>query len=152
MVEHQLPKLRAAGSNPVFRSKADRMMQIIRFFCAMTDRCKPCLHKGWNGAKKGCAQHNGLLLEAPAASGTVMPEAKSRFPIQTGTLPYNLSGKQSPKILLQNTFHTIPPYVRYMRYCFGRCSNFVVPSILTYSVCHAELTRLEGKLQKVSEY
>ena len=53
-------------------------MQIIRFFCAMTDRCKPCLHKGWNGAKKGCAQHNGLLLEAPAASGTGMPEAKSR--------------------------------------------------------------------------
>ena len=84
LVEHQLPKLRAAGSNPVFRSKADRMMQIIRFFCAMTDRCKPCLHKGWNGAKKGCAQHNGLLLEAPAASGTGMPEAKSRC--ETGIL------------------------------------------------------------------
>ena len=32
LVEHQLPKLRAAGSNPVFRSKGDRMTQVIRFF------------------------------------------------------------------------------------------------------------------------
>ena len=66
------------------------------FFCAMTDRCMPSLHKGWNGAKN-CAQHNGLLLEAPAASGTGMPEAKPRFPIQTRPFPYNLSGKNISK-------------------------------------------------------
>ena len=69
LVEHQLPKLRAAGSNPVFRSKANRrMMQIIRFFVPGQDRCKLVCIRDWMGNKKGCAQHNGLLSGAPAAS------------------------------------------------------------------------------------
>ena len=69
LVEHQLPKLRAAGSNPVFRSKANRrMMQIIRFFVPGQDRCKLVCIRDWMGNKKGFAQHNGLLSGAPAAS------------------------------------------------------------------------------------
>ena len=90
LVEHQLPKLRAAGSNPVFRSKANRrMMQIIRFFVPGQDRCKLVCIRDWMGNKKGCAQHNGLLSGAPAASArecrrpnpvrASIPEAKPRL-------------------------------------------------------------------------
>jgi hypothetical protein len=54
------------------------MMQIIRFFCTMTDRCKFICIRDGVVQKKVVRQHNGLLLEASAASGTGMPEAKSR--------------------------------------------------------------------------
>ena len=92
MVEHQLPKLRAAGSNPVFRSKK-RMMQIIRFFCIRA-AVASLLAKGGTGYKKrGCVSIPSFFESAPAASGKGMrspqgehnparadgmPEAKSR--------------------------------------------------------------------------
>ena len=85
LVEHQLPKLRAAGSNPVFRSKANRMMPTgIIFFCARTGPLQTCLHKELDGHKKGCAQHNGLLSGAPAgAYGNAQPSRASKIPLKT---------------------------------------------------------------------
>ena len=53
LVEHQLPKLRAAGSNPVFRSKADRMMPNGHHLFLYYDRpLQIYLHKGWRSTKK----------------------------------------------------------------------------------------------------
>ena len=77
MVEHQLPKLRAAGSNPVFRSKK-RMMQIIRFFCIRA-AVASLLAKGGTGYKKrGCVSIPSFFESAPAASGKGMAEPQSR--------------------------------------------------------------------------
>ena len=103
MVEHQLPKLRAAGSNPVFRSKPqqDEASQCDAFFCTRTswDVHIP----RWKSIKKARAASAALphpatsFESAPAASGTGMPEDKPRLPIQTRPFPYNLSGKNISK-------------------------------------------------------
>ena len=85
LVEHQLPKLRAAGSNPVFRSKANRMMPTgIIFFLCPDRTVANCLHKELDGHKKACAQHNGLLSGAPAwAYGNAQPSRASKIPLKT---------------------------------------------------------------------
>ncbi len=111
MVEHQLPKLRAAGSNPVFRSKANlRMMQIIRFFCARTEPLQTCLHKGLDGHKKGCAQHNGLLSGAPAVSGTGMhsPPGRAKSPAVSGTGMHSPPGRAKSPAVSGTGMHSPP--------------------------------------------
>ena len=80
LVEHQLPKLRAAGSNPVFRSKANRrMMQIIRFFVPGQDRCKLVCIRDWMGNKKRLCAAQRFAFWSPRGQRTGMPEAKSRL-------------------------------------------------------------------------
>ena len=60
----------------------------------MTDRCKFICIRDGVVQKKVVRKHNGLLLEAPAASGTGMPEAKSRLregnaqPARASTIPF----------------------------------------------------------------
>ena len=115
LVEHQLPKLRAAGSNPVFRSKANRrMMQIIRFFVPGQDRCKLVCIRDWMGNKKGCAQHNGLLSGAPAASARECrrpnpasgENAVGQIPLHTGNPGGTPAPQQVPAI---HRGHAPPP-------------------------------------------
>ena len=78
LVEHQLPKLRAAGSNPVFRSKANRMMPNgHHFFCARTGPLQTCLHKGLDGQQKRLCAAQRFAFWSPRGQRTGMPEAKS---------------------------------------------------------------------------
>ena len=80
LVEHQLPKLRAAGSNPVFRSKANRMMPNgHHFFCARTGPLQTCLHKGLDGQQKRLCAAQRFAFWSPRGQRTGMPEAKSRL-------------------------------------------------------------------------
>ena len=80
LVEHQLPKLRAAGLNPVFRSKANRMMPNgHHFFCARTGPLQTCLHKGLDGQQKRLCAAQRFAFWSPRGQRTGMPEAKSRF-------------------------------------------------------------------------
>ena len=99
MVEHQLPKLRAAGSNPVFRSKANRMMPNgHHFFCARTGPLQTCLHKGLDGQQKRLSAHNGLLSGAPAASAR---ECRRPNPASggdsEGQIPFGQESRRHPR-------------------------------------------------------
>ena len=84
-VEHQLPKLRAAGSNPVFRSRNstdEGIAPAVPFFMHWNSR--KFTSREWKGIKKEraalllCPHPAHFLESAPAASGKGMPEAKSR--------------------------------------------------------------------------
>ena len=97
LVEHQLPKLRAAGSNPVFRSKK-RMICIIRFFCIRADVAS-LLAKGGTGYKKrGCVSIPSFFESAPAASGKGMaePQSHQRGGNAGGQIP-QMRGMRSPQ-------------------------------------------------------
>ena len=69
MVEHQLPKLRAAGSNPVFRSRKPTDDENHPFFCIRTEPMQARLQKEPDGYKKGGAPAHPVFLKAPLRRG-----------------------------------------------------------------------------------
>ena len=80
---NQLPKLRAAGSNPVFRSKADRMMPNRHHLFLYYDRpLQIYLHKGWRSTKKSCAPAQRSAFRGPRgerngnAGGQIPPSGR----------------------------------------------------------------------------
>ena len=104
LVEHQLPKLRAAGSNPVFRSKANWMMPNgHHFFCARTGPLQTCLHKGLDGQQKRLCAAQRFAFWSPRrgarecrrpnpASGK---HPEGQIPLHTG----NPGGTPSPSLV-----------------------------------------------------
>ncbi len=78
-VEHQLPKLRAAGSNPVFRSRkpADDENHPFFLYPYGTDASSLAEGAGWI-QKRRCASTSGFLESAPPARREGMAEPQSR--------------------------------------------------------------------------
>ena len=60
LVEHQLPKLRAAGSNPVFRSKITTRMRHRSCDAFFIHGHLGCLHPKMEGYKKGKGSNAAL--------------------------------------------------------------------------------------------